>query len=123
MQIFVSFCLEDAALVDALMDDLHTGAYSFEWEPRTLEGAVPWMQIIENIEQSDVFLFTLTPNTLVSYSRILEYQYAVSRCKPILPVQLDEFDLSQLPAEIVQFFVFDPYDPVAHAKFTEALAK
>ena len=69
MLIFVAYSSKDHALVEDLIVELGNLGYNIQFEQKILRVSLHWQQIFENIAQADVFIFTLTMNTLASYSR------------------------------------------------------
>jgi hypothetical protein len=100
MLIFVAYSAKDWKLVESLIVDLGVLGYDIHFERKVLGGSLSWAEIFQSIQRCDVFVFTVTPNTLVSYSRLLEFEYALILRKTILAVQLQQTDLALLPAGI-----------------------
>ncbi len=90
MRIFVSYRSTDRAAVSQLVTDLVDMGHEV-WYDQELEGGQLWWQnILDNIHSADLLLFALTPRSLESYPCQLEYNYANSLRRHIIPVMLAE---------------------------------
>lgn len=90
MRIFVSYRSTDRAAVSQLVTDLADMGHEV-WYDQELEGGQLWWQnILDNIHAADLLLFALTPRSLESYPCQLEYNYANSLRRHIIPVMLAE---------------------------------
>jgi hypothetical protein len=68
------------------------------WTPNWIEPGTNWqVELVQALDQSVTFLFVLSPNSLSSDSCIKELEYANSKKKRIVPIQVDEIDPSAVP--------------------------
>lgn len=95
---FISYSAPDHAHAEALAIQLGTLGYDIQFEHKLLTGQIEWHQVIESIRRCDVFIFVLTSYTTHSYPRMLEYNYALSLGKPVLPVLIKGSREAVLPA-------------------------
>src|SRR4051794_30722707 len=100
MLTFVSYSAKDWERVESLIVELGVLGHDIHFEQKVLGGSLTWEEIFQSILRCDVFVFTVTPNTLASYSRLIEFEYALILRKSILAVQLQQGDLTLLPAGI-----------------------
>lgn len=77
-----------------------------------------WDKILEQVRQRDLFIFVLTPQSLLSFACYLEYSYANALDKWILPVKCQPFDIPLLPPALKgkQMVNFTSSDHVAQLK-------
>jgi hypothetical protein len=99
MLVFVSSCLQDAALVKPLILQLGVMGHSVQYEPKMPGGQIRWKQVMASIKDSDVFIVALTDRALRSESRRLEMQYARRLGKRALGVRLTELTV-EIPPEL-----------------------
>lgn len=100
MRLFISFAQPDIARVRELADLLYRAGFT-PWFSQKLEVGLPWLdQILEEIRQSDVFLYTLSASSLSSEWCQREYREAVEKGKPILSILIDSATV--VPAELAE---------------------
>jgi len=108
--IFISYGRGSVELVRELAGDLAAGEDHQVWFDQHLTGGESWWQsILEQIRRNDIFLFALSPESLRSEPCRLEYGYAESLGKPILPVMVaDGIDSQLLPPALsaIQYIEF-----------------
>lgn len=93
MRLFISYAHADSKKVEHLAEILESAGHEV-WFDRALAGGENWWKsILANIEQTDVFIFALTPQSTASAACRAEYQYALDINKPILPIMLAEAEL------------------------------
>jgi hypothetical protein len=90
MAIFVSYCSADQKKIAPLLGQLARLKREVFIETKSLNGGVAWSAIFNTIQASEAFIFVLTPQTLMSEARRMEYEYASALNKPILVTALDE---------------------------------
>src|SRR4026208_2388297 len=104
--IFLSYASKSKNRVSLLAQALETAGHQIWFDNKLTGGQGWWDQILENIRQSDLFVFALTPEALESYPCQLEYTYAYQLGKSIVPVLVaDGVSVYLLPAELsaIQF--------------------
>lgn len=107
MKIFISYSSSNRAEVELLALDLRSAGHSV-WFDQELSGAREWWEdILSNIRECDLFLFALSPASLQSSPCRLEYEYADSLKKNILPIIIHTVDLSALPHALQKLQVID----------------
>jgi hypothetical protein len=108
MKIFISYQSTDRAIVQELVSDLEGTGYEV-WYDQVLKGGQKWWNnVLENIRESDVVLAALTPQWLQSYPCQLEYNYAHSLGKNIIPITLvDEINIKLLPVILQERQILD----------------
>lgn len=88
MKIFVSYRSVNRALVEELVTDLSSLGHTV-WFDRQLEGGQKWWDnILLQIQQCDLLIFALTPQSVDSYPCQLEYTYANALKRHLIPVLL-----------------------------------
>ena len=77
-----------------------------------------WDKILEQVRSRDLFVFVLTPESLLSFACYLEYTYAHALNKWILPVKSQPFEIPLLPPALkgTQIVDFTGDDRVAQLK-------
>ncbi len=103
MRLFISYAHADNKKVEQLAEMLESAGHAV-WFDRALAGGENWWKtILENIEQADVFIFVLTPQSTASAACRAEYQYGLDTNKPILPIMLEEAELPVGQLQETQF--------------------
>ena len=88
MTLFISYSSKDAAAVREVVRDLSLARFDV-WLDQELRGGDPWWQdILRQIRECDVFLFSLSAHSLASKPCRAELSYARALGLPILPVQI-----------------------------------
>src|SRR5579862_6729929 len=105
--IFISYRSQNRTLVEPLADDLNGIGHTAWFDKELSGGQVWWEEILERIRACDVLIFALTPESLESSPCKLEYTYAISLGKPILPVMLTNVNLHTLPPALSVLQVVD----------------
>ncbi len=77
-----------------------------------------WDKILEQVRSRDLFVFVLTPESLLSFACYLEYTYAHALNRWILPVKSQPFEIPLLPPALkgTQIVDFTGDDRVAQLK-------
>lgn len=110
--VFVSYSTRDRMLMERLTHDLDTMGH-LVWYDRELQnrgGQSWWDTILEQIRQADLFIFSLTPDSLESEACRREYGYAADLKKHILPVRLSPMKIDLLPPALLQIQWVDYLD-------------
>lgn len=87
IRVFISYAHEDSPLVDIIQSHLDAAGYAVWIDRESISGGELWRtRIVEAIENSDVFLLMLSPNSVKSKHVLQELNIADGESKPILPV-------------------------------------
>jgi hypothetical protein len=88
MRLFISYARVDQPVVRKIVDLLTKGDHE-PWYDEQLQVGERWKdQILREIQNRDIFLFILTPQSAESKYCLWEYREALHHGKPILPVLL-----------------------------------
>jgi hypothetical protein len=106
--IFVSYARESDAAVQSLATDVEALDHTV-WVDHDLKGGREWWdQILTHIRDCNVFMMTLSPESLSSAACKREYTYAAELGKPILPVLIAEgVSVQTLPSRLSQIQYVD----------------
>lgn len=100
-KIFISYNRKSRADVVTLADDLTLLGYSVWFDKELIGGHKWWDVILENIRFCEVFIFTVTQNSINATACQRELSYARALHKPIIPVLLDStVNISLLDADL-----------------------
>ena len=125
MLTFISYSRPSRDLVRELAKDLE-GLGHTVWLDDDLSGGQAWWNtILAQIRACEVFVFSLTPDSLDSQACALEYTYAARLGKPILPIlQADGVSMNVLPADLsaIQFVDYRRQDRGAVLALVKALS-
>jgi ribosomal protein L7/L12 len=102
-KVFISYARESQRIVGVLAADLRDMGYSVWFDQELTGGQVWWDQVLEQIRECEILLVVLTPASLESEACGLEWGYASSLGKSLLPVLVaDGVDYELLPAPLAQ---------------------
>jgi hypothetical protein len=121
MLIFVSYSSRDQELVENFCTEISLLGHNVSFEQKYPGSPFQWRQAFDSIADADVLVFIVTPNTVESYSRRVEYEHALALGKPIVAAQFAPADLSQLPEWMPDIVAYRPDDPASIAAFAEIL--
>src|SRR5688500_13390774 len=76
-------------------------------DPQPFADPVPWDVILGQIRSCDLYLFALSPGSLASRTCISALEYALSLNRPVLPVLVQDVDISAIPEEIADLPTVD----------------
>ncbi len=93
MRLFISYAHVNRSKVDELEKLLEKAGNEVWFDHELIGGDNWWQSILSEIEQSDVFVFALSPQSTGSAACRAEFQYALDLNKPILPILLKESEL------------------------------
>ena len=110
MKIFLSYSSNDRARVTVLAEELGLLGYVV-WHDKELAGGDRWWQrILESIRSADIFIFCLSPSSINSKPCALEFAYAASLRKNLLPLYLTQLeDFQQLSPELQEVQIIPFY--------------
>ncbi|HLY28450.1 MAG TPA: TIR domain-containing protein, partial [Aggregatilineales bacterium] len=123
--IFISYSSKNRAQVEPLVADLQALGHEVWFDKELSGGQVWWDQILEAIRACDLYVMALTPDSLESLACRLEYAYAESINKRILPVMLDSVQVNALPSAlaVLQLVDFRKADRTGTIALSRALGK
>jgi WD40 repeat protein len=93
MRLFISYAHANRKKVDELEKLLEKAGNEVWFDHELIGGDNWWQRILDQIEQADVFVFALSPQSTGSAACRAEFQYALDLNKPILPILLKESEL------------------------------
>jgi hypothetical protein len=123
-QVFISYSSKSREVVRSLVQDFEGTGYQVWFDHKLTGGQAWWDEILANIRQCDLFVFALTPEALDSHPCKLEYTYADTLGKTILPILLaDGVSVNLLPSELtkIQFVDYRQQDKQAAFNLMKAL--
>ena len=122
--IFVSYARESETAVQNLAADVESLDHKV-WVDHDLKGGREWWdQILAHIRDCQVFMMTLSPESLASAACKREYSYAAELGKPILPILIAEgVSLQTLPSKLsqIQYVDYRKRDVTSAFKLASAL--
>ena len=96
--VFISYSRREAPFVDILMDALEDEGVNVWVDYRSLVPGKPWLdQILEGINQADVFLLVVSKESMTSPNVELEYKHALEQGKRIILIL---FQAAELPTAL-----------------------
>ena len=101
LHVFISYSAQRRDLVKTLAEDIRALGHEVWFDQELVGGHVWWERILTEISNCDLLVFALAPEAMDSTPCRLEYSYAFSLGKTILPVLVAEgvsFDV--LPAAL-----------------------
>lgn len=97
-QIFICYSRHNQDIVKTLSQDLEELGHTVWFDQELSGGQIWWDQILEKIRQCDIFVLALAQEALDSHACKLEYTYASSLGKILLPVVVaDGVSMNLLP--------------------------
>ena len=122
MTIFISYARRDELLVQSLHLDIERSKREV-WYDRELEGGQSWWDtILANIRSCDLFLFTLSPDSITSRACRAELDYAVALGRPILPVMVRDVNVQLAPDVVGLTQILDYRERTADAAIALLMA-
>lgn len=122
--IFVSYARESETAVQNLAADVESLDHKV-WVDHDLKGGREWWdQILAHIRDCQVFMMTLSPESLASAACKREYSYAAELGKPILPILIAEgVSVQTLPSKLsqIQYVDYRKRDVTSAFKLASAL--
>jgi len=118
LQIFISYSRQIQDMAKTLIQDFESLGHTVWFDQELTGGQVWWDQVLLRIRECDLFVFVLAPEALDSPACKLEYTYAFSLHKTILPILVaDGVSINLLPPalSIIQFVDYRRLD--RHAAF------
>ena len=120
MRLFVSYSREDQQSVATLVEILRAGQHEVVFDHQLTIGRNWQEELLEFIQQCEVFVYALTPSSVASEWCLWEFAEAVRQNRPIVPVLLDGKTKLPLPLRNVQYADFSKgWDPIATASTTK----
>ncbi|MBX3063660.1 MAG: toll/interleukin-1 receptor domain-containing protein [Anaerolineae bacterium] len=100
LTIFMSYASADRATVRGIVSDLESLGHEVWFDQEISGGTKWWDRIVERVQQCDLFIFAVSPHSLESSPCRLEYEYADTLRKRILPILIASTDIALLPREL-----------------------
>ena len=99
--LFISYSRRQTPFVDRLVDKLGDSGYPYWLDYQCMVAAKPWKkQILDGIQEADVFLLVVSSDSLKSKNVEPEWKYAVELSKPVV---LLIFEAIPLPVELQNY--------------------
>jgi len=121
-QLFISYSRKDIEFARRITERFETEGLETWVDWQDIPPSVDWMKEIQKgIEEADIFLYLVSPDSISSEVCAKEVEYAVANGKRILPVIVREFDTKTAPTTISHLnwiFFCRPQD-----RFDDAFAK
>src|SRR3954471_14599133 len=123
MNIFISYSNKSRPIVESLAADLEALGYTVWFDSKLAGGHDWWSEILDGIRRCHLFIFALTPEALESHACRLEYEYALSLNKRLLPIMLSEVNIALLPSSLqrLQFIDYRMQDKQQALALSKAL--
>lgn len=122
MQLFISYSSKDSTSVKPLIRDLEAARHAV-WVDQELTGGDSWWrEILQQIQQCDVFVLALSNNSLRSKPCMAELNYAEALGLPVVPVQIGPVDRPRLsPIAHIQIIDYRESTPTVGITLVAAL--
>ena len=89
VSVFVSYADVDSQMVEQITSYLEAVGYQVWMDRATITGGEMWRaRVVEAIEESDVFILALSPDSATSKHVLQELNIADAEAKPILPIMI-----------------------------------
>lgn len=100
--IFISYSRKDSAFVQTLYDQLVAKGLAVWMDKNDIPPTRDWWESInKGIEESNAFVFVLSPNSLKSPVCHLEINYAISLKKRLIPIVRVDVDPKLIFADLI----------------------
>jgi hypothetical protein len=100
-KVFISYSRKDMEFAKRLTSELQKDDIGFwiDWEgiPPTVDW---WREIEKGIEEADVFIFLISPDSAVSKICRQEIEHAVKNGKRIIPIVVREIEWENTPPQL-----------------------
>jgi hypothetical protein len=103
MRVFISYSSKDRPKVQSFATDIERAGHEVWFDQELSGGQEWWDQILENIRHCDLFLLTLTHESVNSHACELEYTYALDLGKNFVPVLLEDVSTDLIPHKLQRF--------------------
>ena len=115
MRLFISYAHEDTAFVGELEKVLHHVAFE-TWYDRFISPGRKWRpELEEQIRRCDLLLFVLSPDSSESEWCRKEFDFAVDKGKPVVPVKCRH---AEIPAYLTEIHC-PPHDLSTENSYTQ----
>lgn len=98
MIVFVSYARGDRDRVDSLVHDLQRAKHTVWLDDELTGGQAWWDEILERIRTCELFVFSLSPDSLKSKACTAELTYATALGRPTLPVMVRTVPVQIVPS-------------------------
>jgi len=122
-RLFISYSRKDIDFARRLTDGFQDQELDFwiDWEgiPPTVDW---WQEIEKGIEEADIFLFLLSPDSAISKVCKQEIEHATKNGKRLIPIVVRDFHGDEAPSELSQLnWIFFREDDDFEASFGELI--
>ena len=102
--VFISYSRKDLPKVQQIVHGLEHNHHSVFLDVAEIMPGQNWFEALKKgIEQSDTFLFVLSPNSLSSELLMTELNTAVAAGKRIIPIIIDDVDSDKIPPVLKEY--------------------
>lgn len=108
-KIFISYSRFHLQAVESLAADLESTGHKV-WYDRELKqtgGQSWWRHILKQVQECEIFIYALSTESVKSIPCHSEWQYAFALNKHVVPVQVADVDMKQVPRELVELQIVD----------------
>jgi hypothetical protein len=110
--VFLSYSHKDKTWVSEFVSTLKTGGVKAWFDPADLVPGDRWQEKIqEALRESGTLIIIISPNSINSPWTFFELGAAIADKKRIIPILLEEVDLSRVPVPIRQFQILKEPSP------------
>lgn len=100
-QIFISYSRKDTEITRQITEQFQAEGLEAWVDWQDIAPSIDWMnEIQKGIEEADVFLYLISPDSIASQVCAAEVNYAIINGKRIIPVVVRDFDAKSAPATI-----------------------
>ena len=107
MAIYISYTLHDKPAANQLARQFRKANFAIHFERKVPGRHISWDLVYEAIKRSDVFIFVLSPSSLLSFTCRLEYTYADNLNKRIVPIMVEDVNPETMPEALKQIDLVD----------------
>jgi hypothetical protein len=105
--IFISYSRTDSTFVDQLETDLQRNGFHTWIDRRGLEGGLDWVDQLQGaIDKCQILLVVLSPDAVQSEYVLMEYRYAKSQGKLVIPLEYRPTSRVPMDLHTIQRIIF-----------------
>nr|VFK52439.1 MAG: TIR domain-containing protein [Candidatus Kentron sp. TUN]VFK52962.1 MAG: TIR domain-containing protein [Candidatus Kentron sp. TUN]VFK57954.1 MAG: TIR domain-containing protein [Candidatus Kentron sp. TUN] len=102
-EVFLSYSHEDKSWVSKFVSVLKTSGVN-AWSHADIFPGERWQEKIqEALRESNTLVMVLSPSSIINRRMFFELEAAVADKKRIIPVILEDLDISRIPAALLKF--------------------
>jgi hypothetical protein len=117
VSVFISYARRDTAAVEQLRTDIERCRRHVWFDREVTGGHRWWTAILQQIRGCDVFVFTLSPDSVKSRACRAELEYAEALGRPILPIMLRDVNIHWAPRTVSDTQIVDYRNRTADSVF------